>query len=74
MYGWQTKSWLNSTENRQMKHEAHDTTKRYLAGELRFETVTVRMQCACAARPWPHDPLEIHGSEWPTEFSSRKKP
>lgn len=74
MYGWDTKSWRNSTENRQQKAECAEVTKRYLAGELVFEAPAIRIQCTCPARAWPHDPLEVHGKEWPLEFSPRKKP
>lgn len=47
MYGWDTKSWRNSTENRQQKQACAEATKAYTASQPQPDSIPVRVQCAC---------------------------
>lgn len=73
MYGYDTKSWRNSTEHRQVKREQKDTTTRYLLGEIRFEApdLTGAIMCRCDRVSYPHDPQFWHGSPWPQVWTPR---
>jgi hypothetical protein len=64
-YGFMTHSWLNSTENRQMKQERKEYTAKYVAGELVFPKVRVLL-CHCRSFKHSHSPerhKELH-NEW----------
>ncbi|MGA6985767.1 MAG: hypothetical protein WBZ01_06935 [Terriglobales bacterium] len=69
MYGWDTKSWRNSTENRQQKQACAEATKAYTASQPQPDSIPVRVQCACPAREYRHDPMEVHGEEFPRQVT-----
>jgi hypothetical protein len=73
-YGYGTRSWMHSTEYNQLKKERAQVTAAYLATppETRIPAATVRPQCCCDDRDWPHDPIEVHGGPWPLIWSRRK--
>lgn len=54
-YGWQTKSWRNSTEKRQIDKERRIVTAKYLAGELKFNN-QVPLLCYCRSFEFGHLP------------------
>lgn len=56
MYGTDTLSWRRSTENRQMKRERAEFTKRYEAGEVELPKTDPRifMVCTCLSFRNPH--------------------
>lgn len=56
VYGWNTKSWLNSTENRQTKRERADFTAKYEAGEVTLKKTDPKdfMTCTCRSFRYPH--------------------
>lgn len=57
MYGWQTRSWRNSTEKRQVDKERAEATARYLAERAvaKPHDILVRV-CTCRSFSHPHDP------------------
>ena len=57
VYGWNTHSFLNSTEHRQMKKERAQLTKRF-ESQTR-EKVLVGPVCTCSQREYPHD-IDVH--------------
>jgi hypothetical protein len=61
-YGYDTRSWRNSTEHRQMQQECAAETARYLASPR--AVIDVYPQCHCDAAPYPHDPEFWHGQKW----------
>jgi hypothetical protein len=73
MYGYDTHSWRNSTENRQQKQECAEVTAKFEAGSLTFAPVDVTAwtMCHCDDRPYPHDPQYWHGTEWPKVWTRR---
>lgn len=72
MYGWMTKSWLNSTEHRQQKAECAAFTEKFERGEVRLEFREITVLCNCRSFRYPHDPErhnELPGGDldWRTE-------
>jgi hypothetical protein len=55
-YGWQTKSWRNSTEKKQVDRERKEFTARYLAGDIKFEKDRVPLICYCRSFELGHLP------------------
>lgn len=47
MYGYDTRSWRNSTEKRQMDKERREVTRKYEAGELRIKSLPLEPLCSC---------------------------
>lgn len=72
-YGYDTRSWRNSTEHRQMQQACAEFTARYLA-EGQHEQTVVYPQCHCEAAPYPHDAEFWHGQKWPRVFTRKPKP
>lgn len=59
-YGYDTHSWRNSTEKRQLDQERAELTAKYEAGELDLpEGDYPLLMCNCAQRDYPHE-LKIH--------------
>lgn len=56
MYGWQTKSWRNSTEHRQQKAENAAFTEKFERGEVKLPSARMPVLCHCIARQFPHEP------------------
>lgn len=67
-YGYDTKSWRNSTEKRQLDRERAEATAKYEA-EAKRDTIDVLIQCNCDVRPYSHDPQFFHQSSWPLVWS-----
>ncbi len=55
MYGYDTHSWRNSTEKRQLDRERKDTTARYVVGEIKFAPVSLPLRCRCLSFQFAHD-------------------
>jgi hypothetical protein len=70
-YGYDTRSWRNSTEHRQMQRECAAETARYLANPR--TVLDVYPQCHCDAVPYPHDPEVWHAQKWPIVWTPRAK-
>lgn len=66
-YGYDTKSWRNSTEKKQLDRERAAATAKYEAEHR--ETIEVHPQCNCDVRPYPHDPKFFHQQTWPLVWS-----
>lgn len=54
-YGFMTKSFLNSTEHRQMKRERAEVTARWKAGLIKFDN-NVPLLCYCRSYELGHSP------------------
>lgn len=59
VYGLGTRSFGLSTENRRMKRERAEFTKKYEAGEVKFETIEISPSCTCRSFRYPHA-IEAH--------------
>jgi hypothetical protein len=68
MAGYGTKTWRNSAEKHAVDKERAEATKQFQPVR---DSVEVRIQCCCSAREWRHDPMEVHGQEWPVEWTPR---
>lgn len=66
-YGYDTKSWRNSTEKKQLDRERAAATAKY-ESEHR-DTIEVQPQCNCDVRPYSHDPVFFHQQTWPLVWS-----
>lgn len=56
-YGWQTKSWRNSTEKRSVDKERAEETARYLAERAVSKPRDILLYvCTCRSFHFPHDP------------------
>jgi hypothetical protein len=73
MYGYDTHSWRNSTEKRQLDRERRDTTTRYERGQIKIEPIAIAPLCRCDAVPYPHDPKFWHGQDWPIVWTPPPK-
>lgn len=69
-YGYDTKSWRNSTEKRQLDRERREATAKFEADKTR-DTIEVQVQCNCDHRPYPHDPEFHHKLKWPLVWLRR---
>lgn len=60
-YGYDTKSWRNSTENRQLKQERAEFTAKFQTGELQLANTDLRLfiVCTCLSFRYPHT-LDAH--------------
>jgi hypothetical protein len=56
MYGYDTHSWRNSTEKRQMDRERAEATRKFIP---LFESVLQPLTCNCRSFQYPHG-LEAH--------------
>jgi hypothetical protein len=70
-YGWQTKSWRNSTEKRQMDQERAAETERFLASQRGVIALGPEwMVCRCRSFDNPHSPerhREMSEFDWRLE-------
>jgi len=66
LYGYDTKSWRNSTENRQMKKERAEFTAAWTPGPL----IDVALTCVCCQRDYPHE-LSVHADLRSESFNPR---
>jgi hypothetical protein len=68
VYGYDTHSWRNSTEKRQIDKERQELTRKYEAGEIVFREQQI-LTCRCRSFKFAHDP--IRHRELASEFDWR---
>lgn len=54
-YGYGTRSWMRSTEFRQMKREIAETKAKVSSGELVIPTTQFSVLCECRSFRYPHE-------------------